>query len=80
MSFAWLAYDVLAVVKQQNVVNDENYSPSSAPVFEVSVIATWFLVTLALLPLNQTTCENPPFCAVPLGKILTCGQILLKEL
>ncbi|EYB93675.1 hypothetical protein Y032_0180g821 [Ancylostoma ceylanicum] len=34
LSFAWLAYDVLAVVKQQNIINDEKYSPSTAPMFE----------------------------------------------
>ncbi|KAK6725530.1 hypothetical protein RB195_004073 [Necator americanus] len=35
LSFAWLAYDVLAVVKQRNIVKDENYCPSTFPLFEI---------------------------------------------
>ncbi|KHJ96424.1 RNA dependent RNA polymerase [Oesophagostomum dentatum] len=35
LSFAWIAYDVLAVVKRNNVSSDEKYCPATCPVFEV---------------------------------------------
>ncbi|CAJ0595851.1 unnamed protein product [Cylicocyclus nassatus] len=35
LSFAWLAYDVLAVVKQHNIICDEDYYPPTCPVLDV---------------------------------------------
>ncbi|VDK49843.1 unnamed protein product [Cylicostephanus goldi] len=35
LSFAWLAYDVLAVVKQHNIISDENYDPPTSPVLDI---------------------------------------------
>ncbi|ETN76654.1 hypothetical protein NECAME_11506 [Necator americanus] len=35
LSFAWLAYDVLALVKQERIINDEEHIPAAAPLYDV---------------------------------------------
>uniref|UniRef100_A0A158QQJ9 RNA-dependent RNA polymerase n=1 Tax=Haemonchus placei TaxID=6290 RepID=A0A158QQJ9_HAEPC len=35
LSFAWLAYDVLAVVRQENVLNEQDCIPASTPLYDV---------------------------------------------
>lgn len=36
LSFAWLAYDVLALVKQEHIINEEDHIPAATPLYEVS--------------------------------------------
>ncbi|KHJ92020.1 RNA dependent RNA polymerase [Oesophagostomum dentatum] len=35
LSFAWLAYDVLALVKQERIINEENHIPAATPLYEM---------------------------------------------
>ncbi|VDM70048.1 unnamed protein product, partial [Strongylus vulgaris] len=35
LSFAWLAYDVLAVVKQERVINEEDHIPAATPLYDM---------------------------------------------
>ncbi|RCN41783.1 RNA dependent RNA polymerase [Ancylostoma caninum] len=35
LSFAWLAYDVLALVKQEHIINEEDHIPAATPLYDM---------------------------------------------